>query len=189
MGGQHGGLGVGGTSGAGYYSDDFLSSSESATSQNFDYLTGRPTLPKGSNQQQQQQQNVDNLDFTVIRFNRDYVIRGRFGKYLTTVLDEQSNIPQTNQQSTSQNQNTENISKSNLNSNLGGASVAAGSGTGGVSGSGTGGAAGVAGQTSKAVFSNTNVNASKTYLLGVNGQGIGEDIDCLNFVCVDNNNK
>ncbi len=42
---------------------------------------------------------------------------------------------------------------------------------------------------SKGMFANTNVNAGKTFLLGVNGQGIGEDVDCINFINVENNNN
>lgn len=92
---------------------------------------------------------ADSLDYTVIRFNKDYSIRGRLGTYLTTSIEEVA---------------AENQAPAGNNSLL------------------------PAGNPSTALTAkgSQKQHSSKTYLLGVNGQGIGEDIDCLQFVSIDN---
>lgn len=86
---------------------------------------------------------ADSLDYTVIRFNKDYSVRGRVGTYLTTNIEEVA----------VENQNGANNSL-----------IPQGG----------------------AIKGTNQKHISKTYLLGVNGQGIGEDIDCLQFVSIDN---
>ncbi len=90
-----------------------------------------------------QSEELDSLDFTVIRFNKDYSIRGRLGMYLTANIEE---ALVENQPGTSN------------------ALVPA----------------------TTSLSNKAAAKPSKTYLLGVNGQGIGQNVDSLQFVSIDN---
>jgi hypothetical protein len=91
---------------------------------------------------------LDSADFTVVRFNQNYAIRGKHGKYLTAIPDELSSAP------------------SYLSSIQTSAELS---------------------PNAKAFeMARSPVPPSRTYLLGADGQGIGELMDCLTFIPVDN---
>lgn len=87
----------------------------------------------------------DQSDFTVIRFQQNYVIRGKHGKYLTALPEELGPSPQLSSSLPEQSPNAKAFE-----------------------------------------MSRSPVPPSRTYLLGAEGQGIGELMDCLTFVPVDN---
>lgn len=81
-------------------------------------------------------EDLDEMDLTVVRFNKNYALRGKSGRYLTA-------------------NSTQDTANSAANTPRG--------------------------ALPRSIFQQNPI----TYTLGVNGQGIGEDLDCLNFVNLD----
>lgn len=129
--------------------------------------------PRAQYAQKSQRSHGDEWEYTVLKFGSEISLRGRLGKYLTAVpMLQQTAISGAGAQLYSNHSSSRERSNSNMSES--GHSTAAN----GVTGTATATPA-------PSAIIQAQLAHTQTFILGVEGQGIGEPLDCFVFVNAD----